>query len=244
MLDWFWKYSGNLYDVGLPDHWVGVLLVICAVLCGLIAGAEREFKNKPAGLRTLALICVGSALFTMASIQLAGDTDDRTRIAAQIVSGIGFLGAGAIIRDRGNVVGLTTAATVWVMASIGMLVGGGYAVAGIVLTLLVVGTLTVIQKLHYRMLSGCQYQQCGLHYDGADGKTRIRILDVLDDHQIPDRRWDVREEADGQECLTLSYCHYHRHHREILGNLARVEGVERIERIRAPRECETETNSE
>ncbi|KAA0222880.1 MAG: MgtC/SapB family protein [Planctomycetota bacterium] len=238
MPEWFWTYSGDLHESGLDPRWVGVLLVISSIFCGLIAGAEREFKHKPAGLRTLALICVGSTLFTIASLQLsAGGGGDRTRIAAQIVTGIGFLGAGAIIRERGNVVGLTTAATIWVMASIGVLVGGGYAAAGVVLTLMVVSVLTVIQRLHQRALGACRHQECQIVYDGSDGKTRIRILDVLDDFEIPDKRWAV-EAVDGKERLTLTYCHYHRSHRAILPELVRIEGIERIERVRAARKDE------
>jgi putative Mg2+ transporter-C (MgtC) family protein len=133
-------------------------LVLATILGGAI-GLEREMAGKPAGLRTNILICVGAALFTQLSIDIArvGFTQDgrpfgdTTRIAAQIVSGIGFLGAGAILHGEGAVVGLTTAATVWVVAAVGTAVGAGAfidAAGGTVLIMLVlVGLRPVERKL-------------------------------------------------------------------------------------------------
>lgn len=102
-----------------------ILKLLLAIAAGGLVGAEREFRDKAAGFRTLILICVGSALFTMLSLKLGGETNS-TRIAANIVSGVGFLGAGVILRDAGRVVGLTTAASIWLTAALGMGIGGGY----------------------------------------------------------------------------------------------------------------------
>jgi len=103
-----------------------VRLIIAAALGGAI-GLERQLKHRPAGLRTNMFICLGSAMFTMLSDELAQDhSGDHTRIAAQIIAGIGFIGAGSILHRKGELVsGLTTAATLFVVASIGMAVGGG-----------------------------------------------------------------------------------------------------------------------
>jgi putative Mg2+ transporter-C (MgtC) family protein len=110
-----------------PDDLLKLLL---ATAMGGFIGIEREFRDKAAGFRTLIFICLGAALFTMLSAKLTTSTDPN-RIAAQIVSGVGFLGAGVILRDGGRVIGLTTAATVWLTAAVGMGVGGGqYALAG------------------------------------------------------------------------------------------------------------------
>lgn len=95
-------------------------------LLGVAVGLEREISDKPAGLRTNVLICLGSTLFTLVSLKMTGPMTDPTRIAAQVVSGIGFLGAGAIMREGEHVTGLTTAATIFVVAAIGMAVGFGY----------------------------------------------------------------------------------------------------------------------
>jgi putative Mg2+ transporter-C (MgtC) family protein len=112
------------------DPSVALKLVLAAVLGGLI-GLERETRDKPAGLRTNILICVGSTLFMSISTKVAELLGgDPTRIAAQIISGIGFLGAGAVLHSHGFVLGLTTAATIWVVAGIGMALGSGmYGVA-------------------------------------------------------------------------------------------------------------------
>jgi putative Mg2+ transporter-C (MgtC) family protein len=100
--------------------------LLLAALLGSLLGFERELRQKSAGLRTNILIAVGSALFTVMSIELAdGRGADPTRVAAQIVTGIGFLGAGAIMRTDSGVQGLTTAATVWVNAAVGVAAGGG-----------------------------------------------------------------------------------------------------------------------
>ncbi len=101
-----------------------------AILCGIIVGVEREKKEKAAGLRTLTLVTVGAAVFTMISLSVGESQGDPGRIAAQVVSGVGFLGAGAILRGERGVQGLTTAATIWAMAAIGMTVGLGLSGRG------------------------------------------------------------------------------------------------------------------
>jgi putative Mg2+ transporter-C (MgtC) family protein len=120
-------------------------LLLAALLGGLI-GLEREAKHRPAGLRTNLFICVGAAMFTLLSDQLAvAHTGDHTRIAAQIIPGIGFIGAGSIIHARGDLVtGITSAATLFVVASIGMAVGGGVYLTAIFATLLVLGVLSLL----------------------------------------------------------------------------------------------------
>jgi len=124
-----------------------VKLLLALVLGGLI-GWERELYDKPAGFRTNTLICVGSTLFTIFSLKIGIiPGTDSARIAAQIVSGIGFLGAGAIIRRGEAVLGLTTAATIWFVASIGMGIGAGYYVISSVGTALALAILFVFRKV-------------------------------------------------------------------------------------------------
>ncbi len=112
-----------------------VLRLLIAALLGGIIGYERERAQKPAGFRTLLLVCLGSTLFTIMSVHGFsgfGMPTDPARIASNIVAGIGFLGAGTILRGEGAVVGLTTAATIWVLAAIGMAVGTGYYLIAVV----------------------------------------------------------------------------------------------------------------
>ncbi|HJR65747.1 MAG TPA: MgtC/SapB family protein [Gemmatimonadaceae bacterium] len=140
----------------LPFDLLGRLAL--AVLLGGIVGVERELSGKPAGLRTNILICLGSALLMDLSITI-GMTDgdvrigDPARIAAQVVTGVGFLGAGTIMQARGEVVGLTTAATIWVVAAIGLAVGAGHRAEAVAAALLVTLVLTALGWLERWMLS-------------------------------------------------------------------------------------------
>lgn len=100
------------------------LNILLAVIIGGLIGAEREFRHRPAGFRTLIFICLGATLFTMLSIRLGGDLSP-VRIAAHMVTGVGFICAGVIMQEGVHLVGLTTAATIWIVAAIGMGIGGG-----------------------------------------------------------------------------------------------------------------------
>ena len=126
------------------EHTIGDILIKLglALLVGTVIGAEREYKNKSAGLRTLILICLGSTLFTMISGSLGAESETG-RIASNIVTGIGFLGAGAIMREGLTVSGLTTASSIWVTAALGMAVGAGEYYLSIFGTLIVISVLTL-----------------------------------------------------------------------------------------------------
>ena len=121
----------------LPRPWANAALVFVAVFCGALVGVERERKEKPTGMLTLALVCLGSAVFTMISILFGGQQGDTSRIAAQIVTGIGFLGAGVILRGSGGITGTVTAATIWAIAAVGMVAGIGYGGVALGLSVLV-----------------------------------------------------------------------------------------------------------
>jgi len=138
-------------------------LVLAAILGGII-GLERETKHKPAGLRTNMFICFGSALFTLLSDELASaHGGDHTRIAAQIIPGIGFIGAGSILHSRGLVTGLTTAATLFVVASVGMATGGGLYLTAVFSTLVVLLVLFTLGRFEDRFskLLFCAYEVTG-----------------------------------------------------------------------------------
>jgi putative Mg2+ transporter-C (MgtC) family protein len=114
-----------------------LLRLVVAVFVGALVGYERERKGKPAGVRTHGMVCLGAALFTVVSLYGFGTASDPTRVAAMVVSGIGFLGAGAILHQRESVHGLTTAASLWVTAAIGLAVGVGMFAMSLVTTILV-----------------------------------------------------------------------------------------------------------
>lgn len=122
-----------------------VLRLSLSAFLGGVIGLEREFKHRPAGLRTNMLICFGAAMFTILSEDLVGEgVGDHTRIASQIIPGIGFIGAGSILRDRGSVTGLTTAATIFVVAGVGMACGGGLYLPAIFATVLILLALQLL----------------------------------------------------------------------------------------------------
>src|SRR5260370_643980 len=118
------------WHVLLPRPWASIALAVFAVLCGAWVGSEGERREKPAGLRTMALVALGSCAFTFVGYAFTSNTGDAGRVAAQIVTGIGFLGAGVLIRGTGGVQGATTAATIWIVAAIGMAIGAGYVAGG------------------------------------------------------------------------------------------------------------------
>ena len=119
-----------------------------ATLLGGAIGLERELGGKPAGLRTNILICLGSVLYTHISISMMGaNASDPTRVAGQIVTGVGFIGAGTILHARGAIVGLTSAATIWVVAAIGVALGSGYYLEGVGTTLIVLAVLAGLGRI-------------------------------------------------------------------------------------------------
>ena len=132
----------------IHDLRLDLLLHLClGVVLGGAIGLERELQHKAAGLRTNILICVGAVLFTELSIEMSSTSGDPARIAAQIVTGVGFLGAGTIIQGRGIVTGLTTAATMWLVAAIGMAVGFGALLEATGATLLVLLVLSLLRPI-------------------------------------------------------------------------------------------------
>ena len=146
--------------------WPGdIVSLVLSVIFGAAIGLEREIRGKAAGLRTDVLICLGAAVFTIISRQLAAGTDGSpTRIAAGVVTGVGFLGAGAIIRDRGGVHGLTTAATIWLVASIGVACGAHLYILALVSTILALGVLLGLAPVsrsisEYEKAGPTSYQQ-------------------------------------------------------------------------------------
>ncbi len=129
-----------------------LIRILLAFLLSSIIGMEREFGNQPAGLRTHILVCVGSTLVMLVSFHLfetyRGQTDmDPARLGAQVISGIGFLGIGTIMKEGASIRGLTTAAGLWVVACIGLAVGSGFYMGAVVVTVVIVITLTVVNKL-------------------------------------------------------------------------------------------------
>jgi len=127
----------RLFDIA-PLTWGGLF---CAFFCGAILGLERLLSRKPAGIRTSALICIGTYIFVSLSIDVVNDNGDYSRVLGQIVTGIGFLGAGLMFTRRDIVVGVTSAAIIWFIAALGCLIGFGHHFTAIILALIALGIL-------------------------------------------------------------------------------------------------------
>jgi len=184
--------DGVSAQVYLPEVEHVVRLAAAIVLGGLI-GLERELRAKPAGFRTIILICVGACLFTMVSRIVGGPDGDSTRIAAQIVSGIGFLGAGAILRDRTGIIGLTTAATIWSVAAVGMAVGYGQLALATIGTVAILLALFVFDGLE-RWIGNLRDVQ-GFHFVAPKRDDALdRVQAMFEQAHLKIRNWSCHEE--------------------------------------------------
>jgi len=133
-----------------PLTWEGLL---CCFLSGLIVGLERQLRGKPVGMRTSALICIGTYVFVAMTRSVSTEMTDPSRIIGQVVTGIGFLGAGVILARQGAVVGVTSASAIWVLAAIGVTIGAGFPWLGVKLAILTVAILAGVDLIETRFES-------------------------------------------------------------------------------------------
>jgi putative Mg2+ transporter-C (MgtC) family protein len=233
-VDYFEVALGDLHRV-VPTPWCEVISILVAFLCGAIVGFEREKGHKPAGLRTQILICMGSAIFTIASRSPGlGGAHEPARIAAQIVTGVGFLGAGSILRDRYQITGLTTAATIWTVSAIGIMVGAGYGTAGILLSIGVLMVLSSFRLVEPRMSGRCQLTSIVLVYRPDRGKTRALVMGAIDESHGPVKIVEEKDRPDGLSEMKIEHCERHREHRAFLATLAAQPNVEALEKQPPP----------
>jgi putative Mg2+ transporter-C (MgtC) family protein len=179
------------------------LSLLTAVVLGGLIGLEREMRGHPAGLRTHILVCLGSTLITLVSVQIATmgpQRGDPARLAAQIVTGIGFLGAGAIVREGATIRGLTTAASIWTTAAIGIALGVAprFGELAVIATLIVIFTLTVLNWLEDLLeVKGRRLLSLEIHVQDRENTT-ARALTVITSHQVRVRsiKYEPRREPD------------------------------------------------
>jgi putative Mg2+ transporter-C (MgtC) family protein len=213
---------------------VGRLLLAAALGCAI--GIDREYHHRPSGVRTNVLICFGSAMFTFLSAIIAGDNSpNRGQIASNIVQGIGFLGAGLILHNRDRVSGLTSAATVWAVASIGMACGAGLYFPAIFATVVVLIVLEMVRILEY----SANLKLYAMTYEvrGSDAeKMTLSILKVMDREN---RFMETLENQPVGEIQRLSFdlSANRRFHRRLLSQLRTAPA---IDEVRAYRDAEDE----
>jgi putative Mg2+ transporter-C (MgtC) family protein len=168
----------RIEQMPLASGVAGRLLLAAGLGCAV--GIDREYHHRPSGVRTNVLICFGAAMFTFLSVVIAGEgSANRGQIASNIVQGIGFLGAGLILHNRDRVSGLTSAATVWAVASIGMACGAGLYLAAVFATVLVLVVLELIRLLEYR--ANLKLYSVTYEVRGSDAtKMTMDLLHVMD----------------------------------------------------------------
>ena len=226
-------HFSRIDQMGLSQGMTTRLLMACAM--GGVIGIEREWRHKASGLRTNMLICMGCALFTMLSAVLAGEGNpDKGRVASNIVQGIGFLGAGLILHTRNRVLGLTSAATVFVVASIGMACGAGLYIEAALATLIVLLALTLIGSLEWKV--GWQRYPMVYEVRGTDqGRMYSAILQVLD---AAGERLSVleRESVGGLERIAFVIKATRRKHEILIGELRAKDATDQVMAFNDPEE--------
>lgn len=209
--------------------------LLAACLLGGLIGLEREAKRRAAGVRTNLLICMGCAFFTLLSAVLAGDGNpDKGRVASNIVQGIGFLGAGLIIHNRSRISGLTSAASVFVVASIGMACGAGLLPAAAVATVMVIIALEVVGFLERR----ASIKIYSLVYEarGRDQSTMLRsILDAMD--KAGERLAEYQTDAIGElQRVTFTITATKKEHERLHTKLLTEPAIDALFNFRDPEE--------
>jgi putative Mg2+ transporter-C (MgtC) family protein len=211
------------------NNWQIIARLISAGILGGFIGLERESHGRPAGLRTHILVCVGSALIMIVSAYAFpefGTARDPARLAAQVVSGIGFLGAGTIMREGANIRGLTTAASLWVVAGIGLAVGSGFYLPAVITAFMAVGTLTLLDKAERNIVSSkTLIIECRiLDRPGQLGAIAV----VLGNLHFSIRDVNIEPDDQGEANMTLHVTGRGSGVAQLAGELKDVEGILKV----------------
>lgn len=220
----FWGRLGPQMDTTYFIAQAMVRLVLAVILGGAI-GLEREVHSRPAGLRTNIFICFGSCLFTLLSFKLADQfPGDHTRIAAQIIPGIGFIGAGSILHERGSVTGLTTAATIFVVASIGMACGGGLYVTASFATVILLLALTLLATLEEKL----NLKEFSMIYEvrSPQGDALIPTINGILEAENKTMQSLQISPSDGHYRIQFTVVVKHREHERLLKRLKQLPGIQ------------------
>lgn len=203
-----------------------VMRLAVALLIGGAIGLEREFKGKPAGMRTNMLICVGSCLLMILSIEVARSAArvaDPGRIASQVVAGIGFLGAGTIMRSRFHIAGLTTAATIWALSAIGLAVGAGYLLLSVIVAFIITVTLVFIGYIESRLDMKRSYHVVQVSLERGEGVIR-EVMVLFTEMKLSSEALEIARSGDVWHA-TFEYAASHDKHRALVEKLSASPGV-------------------
>lgn len=218
----------------LPDLFMKSLI---AVICGGLIGIERERRGKPAGLRTNILICLGSTLYMLVgdyiTSRFLGVSSDPSRIASQVVTGIGFIGAGTIIQSRGSITGLTSAAVIWTVAGIGLCIGAGFPFIALYFTLLVLFVLAFLSQYEHKLLGKCHFVSATLKFKDHGGKLWAELSEILREHEVTTSQYQIRKEK-GATVIDLKYCDKHPAHNRFMYDLWKASSIKEIHTNKSP----------
>ncbi|RYZ68264.1 MAG: MgtC/SapB family protein [Proteobacteria bacterium] len=210
--------------------------VILTVICGGLIGLERELKSKPAGIKTNILICMGSALYTAVSVLISTSLADRghfgdpARISAQIVSGIGFLGGGAIVQAKGTIHGLTTAATIWVVAALGITIGLGYHDVAVALSIMTILILVGVSYFEDRVLGRSLSFQMEIVLLDESGSARKEIHRLLGQNDLVLESFELSTRG-SEQIVQMKYTGHRSDQRKFSLSLWSTPGVREIRNV-------------
>ncbi len=212
---------------------LGIEIVTSMILGGLI-GYDREKKMKSAGIKTNILICLGATLYTAISLInllhfAPHGPADPNRIAAQIVSGIGFLGAGAILQGRGRIVGLTTAATIWVVAAIGVTIGSGYPIVASIFTFTILVVLKLLRPLYFMLESYKDYRNYHVEIlSKGPVKGAIKQVILHDVNAINELTEEIMDKDTGERIYNVYFANHPRRMNDLSRELRKILQVEKV----------------
>ena len=229
----------DLFALGISDFELTALCkLLLASVCGGVIGLERELRGRPAGLKTFSLVCVGAALVMITNdyiyTYVSPGEGDITRMAAQVISGIGFLGAGSImVTGHKQVMGLTTAASLWVTAALGFAIGSGFYAGGLI-GLAIVCISSVGFRYIDRFISE-RSRQIKIYVEGIDEEFMLRLEQYLSTHHIRVLSFQRQSENkwyDSDVCAMLELDQGKRKlHKTLLENIRNLEGFRYVEEL-------------
>lgn len=212
--------------------------LLMASVCGALIGIEREMKGRPAGLKTFSLVCVGSTLSMITNeyiyLYVSGTGGDASRMAAQVISGIGFLGAGTImVTGNSQIRGLTTAASLWVTAAIGIAIGSGFYFGGLVCLLILHLSSRLYTALDRRVMAKSRIMK--IYVEGTDEQFMLRLLEyfmlteakVLSLQRREENKWFLEDSA---AMIEMDFGKK-RKHLEVLGDIRSMKGIRYVDEI-------------
>lgn len=228
-----------MVEWGLSEFEISVLIKLCmAAVCGALIGLEREMKGRPAGLKTFSLVCIGSAMVMVTNdyiFQYVTESEgDIVRMAAQVISGIGFLGAGSImVTGHNQVTGLTTAAALWVTAALGITIGSGFYFGAIVSFFVIYVTSFIFRYFDKKIMEHSRFMK--IYVEGRVEAFMLRLVEYFSENKMKVLVLQRRSENKWYEPDTCAIIELdfrkRRIHREILKELQMIEGIRYIEEI-------------